>query len=250
MQEENKPEDPKMYIRDEGIPYFQAALVSYPEEGGTLCYVENCSHPRKMQLSTTEVVYNLDLLKRLVRIFFEKISRHKALLLLVLLDRRSLLHNFNELAEVSLRRHGIVLERYCTAAREFIRTVDKLLFDRLELLELAMILITFFEYDQAYRFRTQFAFGLLDKATFKENPIKELRKVLDEMHRREGVEGVRAKYLVVKKLLWLLYFPPAKRFALKFIDELDLSKVVMDEDDRWWANFNKDMNNVVEFSFD
>mgnify|MGYP001583979531 CR=1 FL=1 len=242
-------EDPKMYIVDGDIPHFRATLVSHPKEGGTETYIEDCSRPRKMQLNITPILYSLDLLKRVVRIFFEKVSLHKSLLILVLLGRKSLLRNFNELAEVSLRRHRIVLENYCVSALEFIRTLDKLLGDKLELLELTMILVTIFEYDQAYRCRVQYAFELLDVAKFNQNPVKELGRVLVEMERRDGVEGVRTKYRVLRKMLWLLYLPWIKRAALKFVNELDFSKVIMDEDDRWWIQFNRDMNNVVEFDF-
>ena len=238
---------PVYYMKEGGIPYMRANFVSYPEKGGTLANIEGVSVPYK-GMPDLSILYALDILKRLLKLNVKFILKRWYLIPFILPNWRILLKNFNELSEVNLRRFNIILERYCDTARELIRVGDKVIKD-LDFLEIFMIVVTFYEYDWAYRTRSHKILSLINKDDFKNNPYKELKRLLAELHRREGDESVREKYNIFGKLIWLAKIPRIRKVLVDFVEEMDMTIFAPDDTDLFWWGFNKSADGRVEFDF-
>lgn len=104
----------------------------------------------------------------------------------------------------------------------------------------------FLECDDSYRYRVQDILGELQKEKFYKNPSKELGRLFYVLHergysdvrktRRESAhDGVaeRVAPLVIGLRAALFLFPSWKRVAKRFIVEIDLEKVRLDEGDRY-----------------
>lgn len=255
-------EEPKMYIKPGGIPYFLYDMASYPEEGGSLLHIVGTDIWYKGQPNMSQVIFSLDLLKRLLKLSMKFVGKNPIKIIGVLLNWKKLMSIFHELGEVSLRRHGIILERFCVSARELIRVTDKMTteareknpwmkdtslyieYDKkmLDFLEFFMLIITFYEFDMAYRWRSQFALNILNKDLFAKNPYLEVRRILTEMNRREKDESIKEKYRLLDKLVWIFKIPRVKKLAKKFVEELDMSKIIFDEEDRKWLKIGKEFD--------
>ena len=242
MTEETKKPEPKMYIKPGGIPYFTSDMASYPDEGGSLLHIEGTDIWYKGQLNIMPVLYSLDMIKRLLKLSLQFVGKNPIHILFVILNWKKLLNNFNNFSEIALRRHNIVLERYCVSARELIRTADKLLADKLDVLEVLMIIITFYEYDMAYRWRSQFALNQIDKNSFHKNPYEEVKRVMVEMNRREKDESIREKYRMLDKFLWILKIPQARKLAKAFVEEMDMTKIMFDDEDKKWLQLGREFD--------
>ena len=245
---DKKDEKPTFYIQDGGIPYMKANFSSHPAEGGTLCYMEGMSTPYKGQPDSHFVLYSLDATKRLLKLSAKFASKHKFATLFLLPTWKTLLSHFNEVAQVSLRRHNIVIDNYCVSARELVR-VGSEVFKTEAVFEAFVLIVSFYEFDWAYRLRSQFCLSLINKAAFNNNPYKELQRVWAEMKRREGDTSVYEKYIIFGKFLWLAKIPFISKWLKKFVNELNMSRIAFDEDDKIWASFNKTAEGTISFDF-
>lgn len=252
---ENKP---KMYIKEGQIPTFYYDMVSLPKEGGSLCKIEGTDIWVKWQANINQVIYQLDLLKRVLKLTLKFVGKNPIKILGFVFNWRKLLGYFNQLAEVSLRRLDIDLIRYCVSARELLRVADKITTENIknvdtrkqnkilekinksyDLLELFIIILTFYEYDMAYRWRSQFALGLIDKVAFLKDPYKEIKRIHSEMVRREKDLSLQEKYKIFEKLLWIFKVPFIKKLSKVFVEEMDMDKIRLDSEDMRWLNSTK-----------
>lgn len=245
---DKKDEKPTFYIQDGGIPYMRANFASHPEDGGTLCYMEGMSTPYKGQPDSHMVLYSLDTMKRMIKLAAKFASKHKILACLLAFRWKTILGHFNEVAEISLRRHKIVVDHYCVSARELVRAGSAIL--KTDAVFKAFVLIvSFYEFDWAYRLRSQFCLSLFNKTAFNQNPYKELQRVWAEMKRREGDASVYEKYVIFGKFLWFAKIPFVSKWLKKFVNELDMARIAFDEDDKIWASFNKTADGTISFDF-
>lgn len=116
----------------------------------------------------------------------------------------------------------------------------------IEILEkLVDIICMTFQFDLSYRFRYQDIFPLVNKVWLRENPRKELMRVLKIYLEREiNFSNVRAKwdYLWNKIgiILWFVFLSKKRRqIVIDFFDEVDLEKIKMDEAD-WYYSLDRD----------
>ena len=91
----------------------------------------------------------------------------------------------------------------------------------------------FLELDNAYRFRFQDVFGMVDNAGAKKDGPKELYRLLDILISRETETGVPHKWKMIKLMAKIAFFfiPRLKRFMSIFLANLDGSKIEMDDAD-------------------
>ena len=94
---------------------------------------------------------------------------------------------------------------------------------------------TIIQNDTAYYWRVQDPLSNLNKGALKRNPKKEIARLFDLAIEREN--QIKDKIHFLKKFfMLLLWFPPAKRLALKYLLELDIDKIQPNEDDLYWAS--------------
>lgn len=98
------------------------------------------------------------------------------------------------------------------------------------------------EMDNAYRFRFQDVLPEMDKVSLRKNPAKEVVRLLSILQERETGQDVRDTWTLLKTFL-----PPVlflnKRLRDKFVQvltELDLTKVALTVEDKWYAYPRKD----------
>ena len=98
-------------------------------------------------------------------------------------------------------------------------------------------LYLFLEYDNAYRFRLQDVFPLLDKKAVEENVTNEVKRLLDVLIDRELSEAQKKKWISIKRmvlpLLWLDY--GIRTFVKKYLLEINLERVKPDEHDHYFT---------------
>jgi hypothetical protein len=92
----------------------------------------------------------------------------------------------------------------------------------------------FLETDNAYRFRVQDSFGLVKKTL---DGDKEFIRILDILISRETESGVPNKWRMIKTGSKIAFFfiPKLKRFMTRFLNNLDTSKVEMDDADWFYC---------------
>jgi hypothetical protein len=218
--------------------------VDFPDKG-LFTYYSNSKYPAK-GFPDGESVERLDEAKKmLMRILqgFHGISKIKFLLLIIFKSQiekiaQSLIVSYWEY----IKKYRLKPERYCNVSREIYRVFEKMTYGmKVEHLELwdkikdnvCMIL----EFDDAYRYRFQDIITLLDKTEFKRNPIKELKRLFSILEERELGQGMKDKWRMVKKFIFLLKFKKEFKILKHFILQLNLEELKMDDADLYNASF-------------
>lgn len=194
-----------------------------------------------------------------------------ALVLLSLFSRKRFIHYCRVYASMlwnhTVGKAGIPHERYNKQARE-IRRVTHLLV-QMELLRLKKEfdnkgfplthynlhmtserelceLITcvgefvalFIEYDNAYRFRLGDVLPLLNKQAVRDNVRKEVGRIIDILISREHpTQGIGWKWRDMKRIIMLFLFisPFLREWTKRFLLELNLDEVALDEHDKYFC---------------
>lgn len=95
----------------------------------------------------------------------------------------------------------------------------------------------FIEYDNAYRFRLQDAFQIVNKNNLKGfGVVKEVSRIFDLLIEREDkMHGIRNKWIELKKItVPILYLDSRlRKFIRSFLQELDIEAIALDEHD-WY----------------
>jgi len=143
-------------------------------------------------------------------------------------------------------------EAYSPTAKEIHRVLEILLQDiedidiRSRIQRLKDIPLMTIEMDTAYRFRFQDIIPEFNKTKLKENPKKEINRVLDIFIYREAVDGdndMTTKWKGLKKVVILAWrFKKLRNIILKFLLEIDIDKIKPDEAD-WY--FMLDRNDYL-----
>lgn len=100
--------------------------------------------------------------------------------------------------------------------------------------EIAYWSIFAIEFDNCYKMVFQDVFGELNIERLKENPAKEIVRLANLTIKRNRWMG--NKWTILWTLIKVLaLFKRTREKIVKFLLELDMSKVIMDEDDRYWT---------------
>lgn len=112
------------------------------------------------------------------------------------------------------------------------------------LYHLSTFVCFFLEYDNAYRFRLQDVIAQLNKENVKKSVIKEVKRLLTILIQRENHEirgeltiGIPWKWEQMKIVLigLLLINKQIRDFVKEFLLEVDIDKVKLDENDRYFS---------------
>lgn len=102
----------------------------------------------------------------------------------------------------------------------------------------ANFFVFFLEMDNEYRFPIQDLLGELDKKAVKDNPRKEIKRLLSiYLDRSKKVEGRNTRrFIYAEKMLSLLFLSTEfSRFLKEFLLELDIEKLKLSEDDLYFC---------------
>jgi len=100
--------------------------------------------------------------------------------------------------------------------------------------EIAYWAIYALEFDNCYRLCLQDVFGIINLARLRSRPREEIFRAANETIKRNRRMGNKwTIFWTMIKLLSLL--PGTRKKMVKFIFSLDMSKIRMDEDDRYWT---------------
>lgn len=162
----------------------------------------------------------------------------------VIFSKKSIIKWLAKICNANLRGKLPPYHHFSVFSRELIRVSCEILgvdirADKVnDYNDLIYCLVSFLQYDNAYRLRFQDAMGELRKV----GVIQAVREVFDIEISRENIEAqyngqVQQKMIVLKKLvLFLLYVSPkARKFVKEFIEKIDIGKIKLDEADWYYC---------------
>jgi hypothetical protein len=102
----------------------------------------------------------------------------------------------------------------------------------------AEFLYLFLEYDNAYRFRFQDILECLNKDNLRRHPTREIIRLFDILREREY--NINQKWDGLRRIVvpMMVVSPTVRRWVVNILSELDLTKVMLDEDD-WYFCLNR-----------
>lgn len=105
-------------------------------------------------------------------------------------------------------------------------------------------LVMIYDTDLAYRFRGQDILGELNKVSLALNPRKEIMRLIDLALERNINTDVTAKLKLIRKVLNLALFcsPYITNLLADFLGELDISKIRLNINDKYWVATRFDYN--------
>ena len=215
--------------------------VKFPESGGTFTYYSGLEYPMKgfFDKETVDKVADLKIDIMVALLFFKKVLKRKLLgPIFLLLFRKQIKESFNTWVSVNhtmLKDFLIDEIRYCDFVQEVRRVFPG---DHKTEDLLGMIL----EFDDAYRYRFQDAFGQFDQVNFNKHPIKELKKFFKYLEDNENIlkkgdkwgENLKSKWRMVGLIIPFIVFD-RKLFKMvkKFFNELNVEKLKLSPEDRF-----------------
>jgi len=227
--------------------------VVLPKEGGVLTYYSDTDHPFK-GFNYGETVEAVDEVKKMLMAviygFFENLFKNKikAIIGLIFL-KREIIEMIKEIiikADFGIRRVRQKPNRYCQAVRDVFSTAtivaDRYAKDGREkqfFYSMRNLMCMILEYDDAYRYPFQDIVSRLDKKAARKNIVKELKRLID-IYLKKDHRGTDRKFKVFRKLLFLLHLNRRfKKMITDFFVGLDLEKVKLDDDDKYYAKMKK-----------
>jgi len=230
--------------------------VEFPEEGGVLTYMDNHPFPYR-GFPYFEFVEKIDLIKKLSRgmlsgLYHSVFKRSRLVLLLMF----PLLFVARDLVFTGVYTYSKLIQRFRVKQTRYSRAIRALhtAFDTpranedIKTLELRLMLkdlvCMFLEFDNAYRYRFQDVIVELDKIAVKENPVKEILRLLEIMNSRENTPEVRDSWTLIKMGVkyYMRFDPKLKRMLADVLATLDLEKVALTEEDKHFSGLRKDYN--------
>ena len=216
-------------------PKLNFEKIEQTPEGGMLLWVQSKAFPLK-GFPENKKAQTINILKRAIissiRLFFTNPFNNLP---------RKVIKWYAEIVQSVYRRVGFEggfdyddPNKFCPAVREIYYTGLNLIDSedgKTALNGLCMIL----EYDISYRFRVQDIVGELSKENLKLNPSKEINRLIKIALERDWSARDKVKVFArfARVMLWL--FKDVRKFVIKFLTELDIEKVKLDEADRYWC---------------
>jgi len=217
--------------------------VDFPETGGVYTHFEGI--PPMKGFPDGETVERVDEAKKMVmRILwgFYRMPKIKFFLLVLL---RKQMETLAENLMVSyweyIKKYKFKPIRYCKAVREIYRVFEEMGDPKgeegIDLWKMIRddVCITM-ESDDAYRYRFQLAIADLNKDELKKNPVGEIKRLIKIISDREENEGMRDKYQMLSRYLFLLRFKPKLfKTIIEFLMRLNIDELKLDSDDLYHA---------------
>lgn len=206
--------------------------ISYPPEGGVYVYYVGAPYPKK-GAPFPEVVEAMNTVKKAFLGIANTISglRHPV---------NAFLENLAIFTKAALGKYHLKPDRYCTSGRELLRCVE--LVENPHLKEIMLAGIMTWEFDVAYRYPSQDVAGEINVEALKENPRKELLRVM-EIAAERSLEPIAKKWRAFKTVAGILLFiPSVKKFIRTCADVIDWEKLRFDQGDTYWVLGRRDYN--------
>lgn len=211
--------------------------IEVTENGVTTC-VQGEDYARK-GFAHAPTVRAVSVVKKAVISVLRIIESAPYLLPFLLLAKKPILREFAKYSHRVLRDYYFKPQFYLTSSKEIHRVGMGIEMKNREMLfNLVMFFVMLFEYDDAYRFRLQFALENLNKENLKKSPKKELRRICDILSEKEQNEYMKKKWQTVKRVM---IFAP--KSLTKVLLDVNMDKVRMDAGDLYFANRLIDFDN-------
>lgn len=218
--------------------------VKFPDSGGT--YTVYKDKPYEMKgFNDGETVDKIAEVKKdviLVMQFFRLVSRRRILGgLFFLIFRKELEKLFNNWVEQSWHNlQSFLIEdiRYC----DFVRELRRCWPEGNE--KLRDIISMVLEFDDAYRYRFQHAFGNFNQKNFIDNPTDEIKKYFDYLYKKEKKPEImksfkmnlKDKWSTLGKISFLLkYNKKILNPVYGMFKKINVDKLKMSEEDKYWC---------------
>jgi len=238
----------------------------YPPEGGVLTKFVGCSYlfkgypnmkvvelldiPKDMFSKLPELINDMSFLVKatfLMSFLFLKIVAKDYLM--------KVCETYVDISHRSIHRYLLPEKDYVKSIKELHRalviTIKEIENERLKILlgKVIDIVCMALNFDTAYKFRLQDILPKVKIEVLKDNPIKELKRVLDIFVERENADCMKTRWEKLGKMffLFLRISPGTKRLLIKFFSEIDLSKVKLDEAD-WYYCLRRHQYNFKGFT--
>jgi len=237
--------------------------IDHPTEGGVFTYLQGYKYPYQGYPDERIVDLNASYKRSLISLpeLFSKSPLRYFVPLMLLLPKKmkmkfagDLVIHFGNIYAAGFGKHQIDDIRFCVSAREILRAgkvlIEKLPEGVLKALSVKFLysLVMAYEFDNAYRYRAQDIFGVLDIARIKENARKEILRVLTIGLKRERTFAtipkeqrqfmdVATKWELALKAtsLFLLFNPFVTRILRDFFLEVDMEKIRFNEMDWYYV---------------
>lgn len=111
--------------------------------------------------------------------------------------------------------------------------------------QLAEVLSTLIQGDNAYRYRVMDFFQGMNKENMIKNPRKEIGKLINMICSREKDPVVRKKFMLVGMMFQgVLLIPSIKKALILSVEKTNINKLKFNEIDLYWALLYKDYNSL------
>lgn len=231
---------------------FLVKTIEYTKDKGILLHYQDLPFPQK-GFPYPEVIWAMNVVKRFMLGYFRWAKYGMYFMWpFIFLPKKlkvkfinTILHSITFAADYAFERYYINPDFYCPAAKEIAEWTYKFLVnigaDHLESSQMAQVMAMIMEYDNAYRYRVQDMTDVTSTEALKENPAREIRKMVSAISTREPNYQNTDKFSAVGGILTALFLVPSLKKA--FIDSVpDISKIQLDEADRYHCLFRIDYN--------
>jgi len=240
--------NPTNVIPNTQAHFKELAEIRLPTTGGIYSYFVDEKFPQK-GFPYADTVEKIDDIKKLVMGLLRGFADFRgkwALMIFFLLFRKRLMISFWGLIEninIALKPHKLIPGRYCVSVRELYQAMDETIrVGEGRLHRIRDIICMVLEFDDAYRYRFQYTFGQLNKENFRQNPYKELFRLLSIMEEAEIDKRLRGTWKMMRKLLWLSFLSRELREGIVgTVYRMDPEKVNLDEADRYYAKLHHNL---------
>lgn len=227
----------------------------FPKEGGAYNKLLGCSYLLKccpFGMIPIALIELYGLAKKMVSKIIIDIQKDKLLLSIVLLfyifRRKKFYSYFNEYIFILYQKTIGVLPPDHTRFNNFqkeLRRVNNKVFENEKhplaksLKKLFEVVVYLMDFDTAYRFPAQ---DVLENINKKNPPRKEFIRLCEILEKRFTNDDLKEKSRQLKKINLLFYHPFFKRILTKFLQEINIDKVKLDEAD-WYFCLKRKLYN-------
>jgi len=235
--------------------------IHIPKEGGVFMEYEGVPH-FEVGFPFWDTVKALEQTKKSAALALEAFRRTlstgkiKAVILLLFFRKqlKAIMFDVVSLSYRQLKPYQMYDLRYCKMVKEIKRVFETIKPEDKEMRFIwertKVLVMLFMEFDSAYRYRTQYILGKLDKIAFEKKPFVELVRLCRMAFIREGDNHVRRMWSAIWwAVLFARFIPRWRRMIIQFIKELNIDEIKFTEADRYFAIEKYKNSPSPEFNF-
>lgn len=229
--------------------------VEYPESGGIFVHYYDHPFPTKGQ-PFPEAVDATNMAKKFIRSHMHFASHHPILIAIflspTLVSNRYVAFILGEYIRSNtydmIAPYLLADNRWCRSGREILRAglhaIDAVKSRWSQhYIFILKVIVSVWEWDNAYRYRGQDIFGELNKEAFFANPFAEIGRLMTLQVRRErGWFEDKGKAIAFGRVLRtaFLFSPELRKLLMAFVQEVNIEEVKLDQSDDYYNLFRPD----------